>query len=206
MPRFKLSMAPVWRWSLRRITQRRCGHGQLGRYLVGNAHIDVEVQVTDSVLAAAALSRASSYVKNRAAHLRIRSGYGREGQPRASSRMAPRQMSRSFSTPAICATNCGSIRIPICVRPWCRWTRPMPCPSSSMKLGMHWVSTAGAAMWMALSPANYASTWDIQTRFDGSELFFTGANARSSMVVTCQSRSGKLPHWQSDGIWLRPAR
>lgn len=149
-----------------------------GRYLVGNAHIDVEVQVTDSVLAAAASSRASSYVGQSGGIYVYEAGMAVK---------VNQGIDVNGTTPDVeILFNPGYLRNEL-------WFDPDPYlrealvpidKTDAMSIFIHEIGHAlGFNGWGGhvdgSLPANYASTWDIQTRFDGSELFFTGANARS---------------------------
>lgn len=149
-----------------------------GRYLVGDAHIDVEVQVTDSVPAAAASSRSSSYVGQ------VGSVYVYEAGMAVKINQG---LDVNGSTPDVeILFNPTYLRNELWFDPdpYLRQALVPQDKTDAMSLFIHEIGHAlgfngwGGHVDGAL-PANYASTWDIQTRFDGSELFFTGANARS---------------------------
>lgn len=147
-----------------------------GRFVAGNAQIDVEVQVTDSVVAAAASSRASSYVGEQAG-LKV---YG--------SGMA-------FKINQGVDVNGATPDIEILLNPAYvhneLWFDPEPFSRQAlvpldkvdaMSLFIHEVGHALAFNGWGnhvdgTLPGDYASTWDINTQFDGGSLYFTGLRA-----------------------------
>lgn len=148
-----------------------------GRYVSGTATIDVEVQVTDSVIGAAASSRASAYIGDQG-------GYHVYGAGMAFK--VNHGVDVNGATPDIeILFNPAYLRSEL-------WFDPDPYSRSAlvpvdktdaMSIFIHEVGHALAFNgWGShvdgTLPANYASTWDINTRFDGSELYFTGLEAK----------------------------
>lgn len=147
-----------------------------GRYVVGDAKIDVEVQVTDSVVAAAASSRASSYMG-------MQSGLSVYGSGMAA------KINQGVDV------NGDTPDIEILLNPTYLhsdlWFDPEPFSRQdlvpldkvdAMSLFIHEVGHALAFNGWGnhvdgTLPANYASTWDINTHFDGANLYFAGALA-----------------------------
>lgn len=147
-----------------------------GRYVAGSAKIDVEVQVTNSVPEAAASSRASGYVGTQ-------SGLSVYGSGMA------------FKINQGVDVNGDTPDIEILLNPAYLhndlWFDPEPFSRhdlvpldkvDAMSLFIHEVGHAlafngwGNHINGAL-PADYASTWDINTHFDGTNLYFVGARA-----------------------------
>ncbi|MGE5452298.1 MAG: hypothetical protein ACM3VZ_10725 [Acidobacteriota bacterium] len=147
-----------------------------GQHLVGSAKIDVEVQLTDSVVAAAASSRASAYVGEQAGMKIYGSGM-------------------AFKINQGVDVNGDTPDIEILLNPtYLRnelWFDPAPFSRQAlvpldkvdaMSLFIHEVGHALAFNgwgdhFDGTLPADYASTWDIHTVFDAGDLYFTGPRA-----------------------------
>ncbi len=147
-----------------------------GRFVAGSAKIDVEVQLTDSVVAAAASSRASSYMG-------MQSGLSVYGSGMAA------KINQGVDV------NGDTPDIEILLNPTYLhndlWFDPEPFSRQdlvpldkvdAMSLFIHEVGHALAFNGWGnhvdgTLPADYASTWDINTHFEGANLYFGGALA-----------------------------
>lgn len=149
-----------------------------GRYIVGSGNIDVEVKVTDSVVRSAGASRASAFIRDKngiavygaGTAYKINNGVDVNG-----------------SAPDIeILLNPNYVRDEL-------WFDPDPLSRLALVPGnktdavsvfLHEVGHAIAFNGWGRStdghlPGAYASTWDINTEFDGTGLYFTGDNAQA---------------------------
>ena len=149
-----------------------------GQYIVGNGNIDVEVKVTDSVVRSAGASRASAFIRDK-------NGIAVYGAGTA------------YKINNGVDVNGSAPDIEILLNPnYARdelWFDPDPLSrlalvpvnkTDAVSVFLHEVGHAIAFNgWGRATdgrlPGAYASTWDINTEFDGTGLYFTGDNAKA---------------------------
>lgn len=149
-----------------------------GQYIVGSGNIDVEVKVTDSIVRSAGASRASAFIRDK-------NGIAVYGAGTA------------YKINNGVDVNGSAPDIEILLNPnYARdelWFDPDPLSrlalvpvnkTDAVSVFLHEVGHAIAFNGWGRStdgrlPGAYASTWDINTVFDGTGLYFTGDNAQA---------------------------